>query len=46
MSANRVGPGRALPFTGLGTLPLVVIGILLSGLGWLMTIIRPKRDTA
>jgi hypothetical protein len=41
-----VGQGRALPFTGFGTLPLVVIGILLSVFGWLMTIIRPKHDGA
>lgn len=46
MSANMAGQGRALPFTGFGTLPLVVIGILLSGFGWLMTIIRPKHDLA
>jgi hypothetical protein len=46
MSANMAGQGRALPFTGLGTLPLVVIGILLSAFGWLLTIIRPKHDIA
>jgi hypothetical protein len=46
MSANMAGQGRALPFTGFGTLPLIVIGILLSVFGWLMTIIRPERDAA
>ena len=46
MSANMVGQGRALPFTGFGTLPLVVIGIILSVFGWLMTIIRSKHDLA
>jgi hypothetical protein len=46
MSANMAGQGRALPFTGFTTLPLIVIGILLSGFGWLMTIIRPKHDGA
>lgn len=47
MSANMAGHGRALPFAGFGTLPLAVIGILLTGFGWLMKIIRrPKHDTA
>jgi hypothetical protein len=46
MSANMAGHGRALPFTGFGTLPLILIGIILSGFGWLMTIIRPNRDAA
>lgn len=46
MSANMAGQGRALPFTGFGTLPLIVIGIVLSGFGWLMTIMRPRRDVA
>jgi hypothetical protein len=40
------GHSRALPFTGFGTLPLVIIGIVLTGFGWLMTLIRPKRDAA
>jgi hypothetical protein len=44
MSANMAGQARALPFTGFGTLPLVVIGIVLSGFGWLMATIRPRRD--
>ena len=46
MSGNIGGQARALPFTGFGTLPLILIGIILSGFGWLMTMIRPKHDNA
>lgn len=46
MSANMAGQTRALPFTGLGTLPLILIGIVLSGFGWLMKILRPKHADA
>jgi LPXTG-motif cell wall-anchored protein len=46
MSANMAGQTRALPFTGFGTLPFVVIGIVLSAVGWLMTIRRPKHVDA
>jgi hypothetical protein len=46
MSGHIGGQARALPFTGLGTLPLILIGIILSGFGWLMTMIRPKHENA
>jgi hypothetical protein len=46
MSGHMGGQARALPFTGFGTLPLIVIGIVLSGFGWLMTLFRPKRADA
>jgi len=32
-----------LPFTGLATLPLVVLGLVLSGAGVVMTKLRPSR---
>jgi hypothetical protein len=37
---------RTLPFTGLATGPLVLLGLLLSGMGFLMTIVRPSRHKA
>lgn len=37
---------RTLPFTGLATGPLVVLGLLLSGMGFLMTLLRPQRTKA
>jgi hypothetical protein len=43
MSGNIGGQARALPFTGLGTLPFIVIGIVLSFIGWLMTLVRTKH---
>jgi hypothetical protein len=46
MSGHIGGQARALPFTGFGTLPLILIGIILSGFGWLIAIIRPKYDDA
>ena len=46
MSGNLAGQSRALPFTGFGTLPLIVIGIVLSGLGWLMALIGPKHKSS
>jgi hypothetical protein len=32
-----------LPFTGFATLPLVVVGLLLTGFGWLMTTFGAKK---
>jgi hypothetical protein len=46
MSGNLGGQTRALPFTGLGALPFIVVGIVLSCLGWLMTFVRPKQHSA
>jgi hypothetical protein len=46
MSGHIGGQPRALPFTGLTTLPLVLVGIVLSVLGALLTLIRPHRDVA
>lgn len=40
--SGHIGQGRALPFTGFATLPLVVVGLFLSGCGLLMTRIRPS----
>jgi hypothetical protein len=40
MSGNVGGQVRSLPFTGLTTLPFVVVGLVLSGIGLLMTRVR------
>jgi len=40
MSGHIGGQVRSLPFTGLTTLPLVVVGLVLSGFGLLMTRVR------
>ena len=45
MSGHIGGQVRALPFTGFASLPFVLIGLVLSGLGLLMTKIRPKAKT-
>jgi hypothetical protein len=45
MSGHIGGQVRALPFTGLASLPFVLIGLLLSGLGLLMTKVRPKAKS-
>jgi hypothetical protein len=37
---------RTLPFTGFATLPLVVVGLVLTGLGWVMTRVGSKKDRA
>jgi hypothetical protein len=46
MSGNIGGQARALPFTGLATLPMIVIGIILSCFGWLMTRVGPKHGNS
>ena len=45
MSGHIGGQVRALPFTGFASLPFVFIGLVLSGLGLLMTKIRPKAKS-
>jgi hypothetical protein len=45
MSGHIGGQVRALPFTGFASLPFVLIGLLLSGLGLLMTKLRPKAKS-
>jgi hypothetical protein len=42
MSRHIGGQVRALPFTGFASLPFVLVELLLSGLGLLMTKVRPK----
>jgi hypothetical protein len=45
MSNIHVAGGtRALPFTGLATLPILAIGAAISAIGFLMTIRRPKPN--
>jgi hypothetical protein len=46
MSGHMGAQPRALPFTGLTTLPLILVGLVLSALGALMTLVRPKSDVA
>lgn len=38
------GGSRALPFTGLATLPILAIGALISAAGFVMTFWRPKTS--
>jgi hypothetical protein len=35
---------RALPFTGLAALPLILIALVIVGVGFLMTKVRPKAS--
>lgn len=42
---NSAGQARALPFTGLTSLPIVVLGALLSAIGLVLTRVRPKAST-
>jgi hypothetical protein len=43
MSGHIGGQVRALPFTGLATFPLVIIGLCLTALGALATRLKAKR---
>lgn len=43
---NLAGQARALPFTGLASLPLLLAGAVLSAVGLVMTLVRPKRAAA
>jgi hypothetical protein len=43
MSGQIGGQVRTLPFTGFATLPMVVLGLILSAVGFTMTLLRPKR---
>jgi hypothetical protein len=40
---NATGQGRALPFTGLSALPLLLVGAVVSIVGGVMSVLRPKR---
>jgi hypothetical protein len=37
------GHAKALPFTGLATLPLAALGLALTGIGFVMTKVRPSK---
>jgi hypothetical protein len=39
--SGQIG-GRALPFTGLMTLPMILVGLALTGGGFLLTKVRPN----
>ena len=41
---NVAGQGRALPFTGLAALPLMLVGALLSLVGAALALVRPKTQ--
>jgi hypothetical protein len=45
LSGHIGGQARALPFTGFTALPLAVIGLALSSIGWLVAKLRPRRRT-
>jgi hypothetical protein len=40
---NVAAQGRALPFTGLSVLPLLVLGAIVSIAGGVMAMLRPRR---
>ena len=42
MSSIQVTGTRPLPFTGLATLPILLIGAVMTATGFLLTIGRPK----
>ena len=42
MSGHIGGQSRALPFTGLASVPLVIIGLILSGIGFVMTRLKTE----
>lgn len=44
MSGQVGAQGRALPFTGFMTLPLVIVGLALSAFGVLLTKVRPSAN--
>jgi len=46
MSGHIAGQTRALPFTGLASGPFVIVGLALTGIGALMTFVRPKNSQA
>jgi hypothetical protein len=47
MSNIQVAGGtRALPFTGLATLPILLLGALISVAGFVMTLARPKTSSS
>lgn len=43
MSGQLGGQNKALPFTGLASLPLVLVGLAITAAGALMTLVRPKK---
>ncbi|HEY1370147.1 MAG TPA: hypothetical protein VGF23_23675 [Gaiellaceae bacterium] len=40
--SGQIG-AKSLPFTGFATLPLVAVGLVLTGLGWVMTTFGAKK---
>jgi len=43
MSGQIGGQVRALPFTGVATLPIAVVGLVVSAAGFLLARLRPTR---
>lgn len=39
------GASRTLPFTGLATLPILVLGAIISAVGFVLTAWRPAKST-
>jgi len=46
MSGHVGGQTRALPFTGLTSAPIALVGLVLTLVGALMTFVRPKQRQA
>jgi hypothetical protein len=45
MSGQVGGQVRALPFTGFASLPFLVVGLVITAVGAVMTRLRPKNST-
>jgi hypothetical protein len=46
MSGQIGGQIRALPFTGLAALPLILIALVVIGVGTLLTLVWPKKKAS
>ena len=38
--------GGQLPFTGFATTPFMILGLILTGVGFVLTLVKPKRHKA
>jgi hypothetical protein len=46
MSGQLAGQPKALPFTGLATAPIALVGLVLTAVGFLLARVRPHRSGA
>ncbi|HVU76732.1 MAG TPA: hypothetical protein VHC67_04055 [Gaiellaceae bacterium] len=43
--SGQLGQPRTLPFTGLAAMPVAIIGLVLSAVGFVLTRLRPAHST-